>query len=91
MATSQQDLLDLEKKLIERQEKVDAKWEDLEEEKEAVNKKRQEYLKKLESISHLTAEEAKEQLIKETEKDAAAMMAKIIREKEDEAKATADT
>ncbi|HSX09053.1 MAG TPA: Rnase Y domain-containing protein, partial [Candidatus Saccharimonadales bacterium] len=43
-----------------------------------------------EKASHLTAEEAKEQLIRETEKDAAAMMSKIIREREDEAKATAD-
>jgi ribonucrease Y len=91
MATAtQQDLIDLEKKLLETQVKIDAKREDLEKEKADIEKKRQEYVKKLESVSHLTAEEAKEQLIKETEKDAAGMMAKIIREKEDEAKATAD-
>ncbi len=89
-AATQQDLIDLEKKLLETQEKIDAKREDLEQEKAAIEKKRQEYVKKLEGISHLTSEEAKDQLIKETEKDAAAMMAKIIREKEDEAKATAD-
>src|SRR6266576_3279093 len=87
---TQQDVIELEKKLLETQEKIDAKREDLEHEKAAIEKKRQEYVKKLESVSHLTAEEAKEQLIKETEKDAAGMMAKIIREKEDEAKATAD-
>jgi ribonucrease Y len=92
MATAtQQDLIELEKKLLDRQEKIDGRWEDLEKEKTVVEKKRQEYVKKLESVSHLTADEAKEQLLKETEKDAAAMMAKIIREKEDEAKATADT
>lgn len=92
MATAtQQDLIELEKKLLDRQEKIEGRWEDLEKEKTVVEKKRQEYVKKLESISHLTADEAKEQLLKETEKDAAAMMAKIIREKEDEAKATADT
>ena len=90
MATSQQDLLDLEKKLIERQEKLEAKQENLEKEKAEIEKQRQEYIKKLEGVTHLTSEEAKAQLIKETERDAAAMMAKIIREKEDEAKATAD-
>src|SRR5258708_8173138 len=92
MATAtQQDLIELEKKLLERQEKIESRFEELESEKAEFEKKRQEYVKKLESISHLTAEDAKEQLLKETEKDAAAMMAKIIREKEDEAKATADT
>ncbi len=90
MATSQQDLLDLEKKLIERQEKLEAKQESLEKEKVEIEKHRLEYIKKLEGVTHLTTDEAKAQLIKETEKDAAAMMAKIIREKEDEAKATAD-
>jgi ribonuclease Y len=91
MATAtQQDLIELEKKLLDRQEKIETRWEDLEEEKSVFEKKRQEYIKKLESISHLTSDEAKEQLLKETEKDAAGMMAKIIREKEDEAKATAD-
>jgi ribonucrease Y len=90
MATSQQDLIDLEKKLLDRQEKLEAKQESLDEEKGEIEKRRAEYIKKLESVSHLTTDEAKEQLLKETEKDAAAMMAKIIREKEDEAKATAD-
>lgn len=91
MATAtQQDLIDLEKKLLERQEKIEAKQEGLEEEKAEVEKQRKEYIQKLEKVSHFTAEEAKEQLIKETERDAAAMMAKIIREKENEAKATAD-
>jgi ribonuclease Y len=87
---TQQDLIELEKKLLERQEKVEARFEDLEKDKIDVEKKRQEYVKKLESVSHLTTDEAKEQLLKETEKDAAAMMSKIIREREDEAKATAD-
>lgn len=90
MPTSQQDLIDLEKKLLERQDKLEAKQESLEKEKEAIEKRRADYVKKLEGVSHLTAEEAKEQLLKETEKDAAAMMAKIIKEREDEAKATAD-
>lgn len=87
---TQQDLIDLEKKLLERQEKIENRFEELEKEKANVESNRKEYITKLEKVSHLTTDEAKEQLLKETEKDAAAMMAKIIREKEDEAKATAD-
>lgn len=88
---TQQDLITLEKKLLERQERLDAKSEDLELEKEELTKKRQEYLKKLESVSGFTREEAKKQLLAETERDAASMMAKIIKDKEEEAKRSADT
>lgn len=87
---SQQDLIELEKKLLDRQEKIESKREQLEQEKDEIEKKRKEYIKKLEQVSHLTTDEAKEQLLAETEKDAAAMMAKILREKEDEARSTAD-
>lgn len=91
MTTStQQDLIVLEKKLLDRQEKLDAKQEQIDHEKEQLEKKRKEYSEKLENISHLTQEEAKKKLLEETEHNAAAMMAKIIREKEDEAKKTAD-
>ena len=87
---TQQDLLELEKKLLDRQEKIESKAEDLEQEKADIQKKRQEYIKKLESVSTLTADEATKRLLEETEKDAAGMMAKIIKEKEESAKATAD-
>jgi len=88
-ATNPQDLIQLEKKLLERQEKLDAKQEDIQKLQEDVEKKRQEYLQKLEKNSGLTRDEAQKQLLAETEKDAAAMMAKIIKEKEEEAKRTA--
>lgn len=87
--TTHQDLITLEKKLIERQEKLEQKQEQLEQEKEKLAEKRDEYLKKLESISHLTREEARQALLEETEKDSAAMVARIIRESEESAKATA--
>lgn len=90
VTTPQKDLLELEKKLLERQEKLDQKQEQLDEEREELSRQKQEYAKKLEEISHLTSEDARKALIEETEKDAAAMMARIIREKEDEAKQTAD-
>ncbi len=86
----QQDLLALEKKLLERQEKLEAKQEQLDAEKDALEQKRESYVSKLESVSGLTREEARKILIEETEKDASAMIAKIIKEKEEEAKATAD-
>jgi ribonucrease Y len=87
---TQQDLIQLEKKLLDRQEKLEAKQEQLDGEKEQIERKRQEYLSKLEKISGLTTEEAKQRLLEETEKDAAGMMARIIKEKEEAAKLTAD-
>ena len=90
MSTQQEDLIQLEKKLLERQEKLDAKQDQLEEEREELKKKREEYLTKLQKVSNFTTEEAKQKLLEETQKDAAAMMAKIIRETEETAKRTAD-
>ena len=89
-SSTQQDLIVLEKKLLDRQEKLDAKQEQIDQEKEQLEKKRKEYTAKLEDVSHLTQDEAKKKLLEETEHNAAAMMAKIIREKEEEAKRSAD-
>jgi ribonucrease Y len=90
MSTStSQDLIQLEKKLLERQEKLDTKQDEIDAVKEELDKKRRDYSEKLEKVSGFTKEEAKQQLIRETEQDAAAMMAKIIKEKEEEAKSTA--
>ncbi len=91
MATStQQDLIQLEKKLLDRQDRLDGKQEELEREKEQIEKKRKEYTEKLQKVSGLTADEAKKILLEETEKDSASMLAKIIKEREEEAKLTAD-
>jgi len=84
------DLLDLEKKLLERQEKIDQKSEDVEKAREELEKKRADYIQKLEKVASLTREEAEKRLLQETEQSSAAYMAKIIKEKEDEAKRTAD-
>lgn len=88
-STTQQDLIQLEKKLLERQEKLEAKQEELQKLQEDIDKKRRDYNEKLEKVSGFTKDEAKQQLLKETEQDASAMMAKIIKEKEEEAKSTA--
>ncbi len=87
---SQQDLIQLEKKLLELQEKLEVKRDDLEQDKVEFEKKRQEYVKKLEKVSDFSVDEARKQLLAETENDSAAMMAKIIKDKEEEARATAD-
>lgn len=76
-------VLDLEKKLLEKQEKLEEFQEKLEKEKE-------EYRDKLRQLAHITEEEARTQLLEETEKSESASVAKIIREREEEAKATAD-
>ncbi len=89
-SATNQDLIQLEKKLIERQEKLDSKQEELEKEKQFVEKKRREYIEKLEKSGSLTQDEATKKLLEETEKDAAAQIAKIIKESEEEAKRTAD-
>lgn len=80
---AQTDVLDLEKKLLEKQEKLEAEKEKLEREKE-------EYREKLQKLSHLSPEDAKAALLEETEKSQAASVAKFIRESEEEAKRTAD-
>jgi ribonuclease Y len=87
--TSQQNLIALESKLLERQEKLEQKQEEIAKAQEQVEKKREEYILKLEKVSGLTREEARKQVLIETEKDAAQMAAKIIKEKEEEALLTA--
>ena len=85
------DLLDLEKKLIERQEKIEHERENLDREKEQIAKKKEEYEEKLQKVSGLTSEEARKELISEVESKEKETLAKIIREREEEAKRTSDT
>ncbi|HEX7041800.1 MAG TPA: ribonuclease Y [Patescibacteria group bacterium] len=77
------DALDLEKKLLEKQEKLD-------ELKDHLEKQKEEYREKLQNLSHITADEARKALMEETEKSEAASVAKLIKEREEEAKRTAD-
>ncbi len=83
MASQQQDILALEKKLIEKQER-------LEQEKEQVTKLKDTYLAKLEDVSGLTTDEAKKAVLEEVEKREVQAVARIIKEREEEAKRTAD-
>jgi len=85
-----QDLIALEKKLLEKEEKLDREKESLEKEKETLKDKKEEYAEKLEKVSSLTAEEAKQELIKEVEAKEASALAKIIKEREEEAKRISD-
>ncbi|MDP2638028.1 MAG: ribonuclease Y [Candidatus Levybacteria bacterium] len=84
-----QDLIDLEKKLLAKEEKLEREKEQLEKEKEAIFAKKDEYSSKLQKASGLTSEEAKEELLKETEQREAQAIARIIKEKEEDAKRTA--
>jgi ribonucrease Y len=88
--TTSKDLIELEKKLLARQERLDAKQEEVEKEKEVLEKKKQEYIAKLEKSGSMTREEAAQKLLEEAEKDASAQLAKIIKETEEKARATAD-
>lgn len=88
--SSQQDIIALERKLLEREEKLEQKQEKIAGLQEQVEKKREEYIEKLEKASSLTREEARREILQEAEKSAAQMVARIIKEKEEEARLNAD-
>jgi len=83
------DLIDLEKKLLEKEGKLEREKEQLEKEKLDFAKKRDEYSTKLQKVAGFTSEEAKKELIRETEKRESQAIAKIIKESEEDAKRTA--
>ncbi|MBI2431114.1 MAG: ribonuclease Y [Candidatus Levybacteria bacterium] len=83
MPTQNQDLITLEKKLIEKEER-------LEQEKEEIVKLKDKYIKKLEEISSFTTEEVKRELFLEVEKKESQTIARIIKEREEEAKRESD-
>ncbi len=85
-----QDLIALEKKLIEKEERHERERELIEKEKEAIEVKKTEYIDKHKKVSGITTDEAKHEVLRETEKKEARAIAKIIKEKEDEIKRTAD-
>jgi len=87
---AQNDLITLEKKLLEKEERLESEKNDLEKEKETLAKLKEEYQEKLEKVSGLTSEEAKSELISEVEQKEVKEVARIIREKEEEAKRTAE-
>jgi ribonuclease Y len=78
-----QDLIQLEKKLLEREEK-------LEQERQKLAELKDKYQEKLGKVSALTPEQAKKEMFDQVELNEAKAVAKIIKEREDEAKATAD-
>ncbi len=84
-----QDIIELEKKLLEKEEKLERERQQIEREKEELSKKREEYSEKLQKVSGLTREEAKKELLRETEARETQAIARIIKEKEEDAKRTA--
>src|ERR1035437_10278462 len=83
MAQNDNDLIALEKKLLEREEKLEAEREKLAELKDK-------YQEKLEKVSDLSLEQAKKELFDQLKISEAKAVAKIIKDNEDEARATAD-
>jgi ribonuclease Y len=83
MAQNDNDIIALEKKLLEREEKLEAEREKLQELKEK-------YQEKLEKVSDLSLEQAKKELFDQLEISEAKAVAKIIKDNEDDARATAD-
>jgi len=85
-----QDLVTLEKKLFDKQEKLENEKQELGEEKEKLSKLKEEYREKLSKASSMTADEAKKELLREIEEKEVAVIARLIKEKEEEAKITSD-
>ncbi|MEK7092199.1 MAG: Rnase Y domain-containing protein, partial [Patescibacteria group bacterium] len=90
MNDTNQDLIVLEKKLLERQEKIEQEKEHLEKDKENLQKTKDDYADRLAKVAGLTREETKKLLLDEVEKQEATYIARYIREKEEQAKLTAD-
>ena len=90
MAAQPKDLLDLEKKLLEKEERIEKEKQSLEKEKEEIVGLKKEYREKLSKTTSLTLEEAKKELLVQVEDKEAQEVARIIREAEEKAKATAD-
>jgi len=80
---AQNDLIALEKKILEKEEK-------LEREKERLGKLSEEYTEKLEKVSGLSQEEAKKALLEQVELKEAKEVARIIKEKEEGARLTGE-
>lgn len=87
---SQNDLVVLEKKLLEKEERLEKERERLEKEKEELARSKERYRELLQKVSSMTADEAKQALLEEVEKKEAQAIVRIIKEKEEEAKRTAD-
>src|SRR3989338_1082890 len=90
MNKQNQDLIALEKKLLDKEEKLEVEKARIQEEKENLYKLKEDYREKLEKISGFTSDEAKKELLQETENKETQIIARIIKEKEEEAKITAD-
>jgi ribonucrease Y len=84
-----QDLIELEKKLLAKEERLDCEREQIDQEKTVLSKKKEEYSIKLQKVAGLTSEEAKAELMRETEEKETQAIAKIIKEKEEDAQRTA--
>ena len=90
MNSQNQDLIILEKKLLEKEEKLEGEKEKLEKEKDSLGRIKEEYRDKLQKVSGMTSDEAKQELLSETEEKEAQIVARIVKEREEEAKRTAD-
>ncbi len=81
--STQDDILDLEKKVLAKEEKLERQYQEIE-------KLRSEYIEKLEKVAKLTADNAKSELLAEVEKREAEALSRIISEKEEAIKAEAN-
>lgn len=86
----QNDLIALEKKLLDKEERLESEKKDLEKERGDLLKIKDSYREKLEKVSSLSTEQVKKELLEQVEQKEASVVARIIKEKEEEAKITAE-
>lgn len=84
------DLILLEKKLLEKEEKLEREQTSIAKAKTELEQTREDLIAKLSRVSGMTADEAKTLLLEQTEVSQAQVLAKIIKEREEEAKRTSD-
>lgn len=90
MNRQNQDLIALEKKLLDKEEKLEKEKDRLEKQREDLERIKEDYRSKLQKISAMTSEEARQELLRQTEEKEAQIIARIIKEREEEAKRAAD-
>ncbi|HSX18857.1 MAG TPA: ribonuclease Y [Candidatus Saccharimonadales bacterium] len=87
-AKIRQESIDIEKKIVQKEESLDEKANLIVSKEEDIKKLREELTSKLQKATSFTSEEAKKQILQNTEEELKSEIAKRIKEAEEEIKAT---
>lgn len=88
VAKIRQESLEIEKKIVEKEERLETQYASITKSEQQIEKLRQELTAKLQKTSSLTAEEAKKLILENIEADLKSEIAKRIKEAEEEIRST---